>query len=69
MIKYLYIILKIAIYIIIFYVQCFGFILINYLATGQLTGIFTALGAIVSIWTSFKFVIWLGRKYFNSSNP
>ena len=67
--KALLIILSIIIYVFIWWLIAGIFIGINFLAFGRPTGGITALGSIISIWLSYKFVKWLWKKYFYPTKP
>ena len=62
--KIVFIILSFIIFSFAWFVQGGIFIGINALVFGRATGGITGLGAIIAIWTSFKFVKWIWKKYF-----
>jgi hypothetical protein len=62
--KTIFIILSFIIFSFAWFVQEGIYIGINVLVYGRGTGGITGLGVIPSIWTSFKFVKWIWKKYF-----
>ncbi len=62
--KALIIILSIIIYLISLWVLLAISIGINFAVFGRGAGGITALGSIISIWLSYKFVKWIWKKYF-----
>ena len=67
--KIVFIILSFIIFSFAWFVQGGIFIGINALVFGRATGGITALGGIIAIWTSFKFVKWIWKKYFYPTKP
>jgi len=62
--KALLIIFSIIIYLISLWVLVAISIGINFAVFGRGAGGITALGSIISIWLSYKFVKWIWKKYF-----
>jgi len=62
--KALLIIFSIIIYLISLWVVVAISIGINFAVFGRGAGGITALGSIISIWLSYKFVKWIWKKYF-----